>query len=285
MKKLTFIALPAILILSVLLKSNQATISTYHSSSPSSLQSSINPPAARTGAPGESNCTGCHAGTAQSAAGVIDVTFSGAGNEYVVGQSYTFTISVASGAKNGFEATLLDGSNIKAGTFNSGSNYSVTTSGGRQYVRQNVASGITSWTINWTAPSTDMGDLTLYFAFNKSNNMNNAGGDIIYIGQYQIQSASFNTVTEYEKIDESIGLLFNSELNAFHVTCTLQDESDLLLVIQDLSGKVTERVNLGKTNESSYEETIYLSEKLKPGVYIASLFINNQAFNRKVYLD
>src|SRR5687767_8205513 len=138
-----------------LFKSSQGKVETYHQSAPPALLSSVNPPAGRTGAPGESNCTvSCHGGSTQSAAGIIDLTFSGAGNEYIVDEHYSFTISIASGSKNGFEATILDSNNTKAGTFTAGTNYSLANSGGRQYVRHSVSTGITSWTFNWTAPLT-----------------------------------------------------------------------------------------------------------------------------------
>lgn len=268
-----------------LFNSNQARIETYHAASPPVNLSSVNPPAARTGAPGESNCTSCHTGTAQSAAGIIDVSFSGAGNEYIVGQSYTFTISIASGAKNGFEATVLDGTNTKAGSFSSGTAYSIATASGRQYVRQNSSSGITSWTINWTAPATDVGDLTLYFAFNKSNALNNSSGDIIYLGQFNIASAVFNTVTEYETTDAQINLTYSNQQQSADLCYTLFDPGHVIFSVQDLSGRLLTQQNLGNQAPGLYKESITLSEKPETGIYILSLFINNNVYNRKVYIN
>ncbi len=269
-----------------LLSSHQAKLSKYHSSDfIDKWSSSINPPAARTGAPGESNCTSCHSGSTQSAAGNIDVTFSGVGNEYVVGQSYAITISIASGAKNGFEMTILDNTDTKAGTFTSGTNYGVTTSAGRQYARQNVSSGITSWTINWTAPATDAGDLTLYFAFNKSNNANNSSGDIIYLGQFNITSAVFNTITEQEKTDQQIGMWYDQSARSLHYDFTLEKSAEIRLSVQDLSGKLILQEKSGVLAPGKFENYISFPEKPEPGIYIVSLFVDNRVFNRKILID
>jgi hypothetical protein len=269
-----------------LLPSHQAEISKYHSTDfIDKLSSSVNPPASRTGAPGESNCTTCHSGTTQSATGNIDVTFSGAGNEYVVGQSYTITISIAAGAKNGFEATILDNTNTKAGAFTSGTNYGVTTFAGREYARHNVSAGVTSWTINWTAPATDMGDLTLYYAFNKSNNLNNSAGDIIYLGQFNIASAVFNTITEHEKIDQQIVMWYDQAASSLHYNFTILESAHIMLNIQDLSGKLIFQQKSGMHAPGEYQSNLEVTDKPESGIYIVSLFVDNQVFNRKILID
>jgi hypothetical protein len=272
--------------IAIFLPSNQSKISKYHAiDGVEKISSSINPPAARTGAPGEENCTSCHGGTTQSATGNIDITFSGAGNEYIVGQTYTFTLSIATGAKNGFQATILDNTDTKAGTFTSGTNYSVTTFAGREYARHNASVGVTSWTINWTAPAADMGDLTLYFAFNKSNNMSNSSGDIIYLGQFNIASAAFNTITEHEKTDQQIVMWYDQIAGSLNYNFTLQESADIMLNVQDLSGKLIFQQKPGIHAAGEYQSNILLTEKPQSGIYIVSLFVDNQVFNRKIYID
>lgn len=287
MKRTYFFLAAALLGGVFLLPAHQVKITKYHSSdSIEKITSSTNPPAGRTGAPGESNCTiSCHSGTTQSAAGIIDVTFSGAGNEYMVGQSYTITISIAAGAKNGFQATILDNTDSKAGTFTSGTNYGVTTSAGRQYARHNASSGITSWTVNWTAPAADMGDLTLYYAFNKSNNLNNSSGDIIYLGQFNIASAVFNTITEHEKTDQQIVMWYDQLESALHYNFTLEQSADIMINVQDLSGKLIFQQKSGIHAPGDYQSSVLLAEKPQTGIYIVSLFVDNQVFNRKIRID
>jgi len=285
MKLSTLISLVIFATALFLFTSNQGKVEKYHQSTPPALLSSVNPPLARTGAPGETNCTSCHTGSTQAAAGIINVSFSGSGNEYIVDQHYTFTISIATGTKNGFQATILDADDVKAGTFTSGTNYSFASSGGRQYVRQTVSSGITSWTFNWTSPLTDQGDLTLYYTFNKSNAGNNSSGDVIYIGQFNITSAVFNTVTEYEKTDETIGLWYDALNQSLKMDYELFKPANVLLSIQDLSGRLVTQQNLGSFVNGNYSESFQLDEKPMSGIYIVSLFIDNSVYSRKIFID
>lgn len=286
MKQFSHLAIFGIFLGSVfvlLFTSAQGKFSKYHQSDiHQGKLSSINPPAGRTGAPGESNCTSCHSGTVQSSTGIIDVTFSGAGNEYIIGEDYTFTISISSGAKNGFQATILDNTNTKAGIFNSGTNYGTTTFNSRQYARQTVSSGITSWTINWTAPETDKGDLTFYFSFNKSNNANNSGGDIIYVGQYTISSAQFNTITNYEKENEKVDIVYLPLTNSLQYSFHNLTESEVMIQLHDLSGKLIYNETKGVYNSGNHKESIELNQTLNSGIYIASIFINNNVYSRKI---
>ncbi|MBL7898371.1 MAG: hypothetical protein JNJ99_07535 [Crocinitomicaceae bacterium] len=256
----------------------------HHSDSIEKLNSSANPPAAKTGAPGESNCTSCHSGTTQSGAGNITLDFSGVGSEYVVGQSYTFTISIASGTKNGFEATILDATNVKAGTFTAGTNYGITNASGRQYVRQTVSDGITSWTFNWTAPSSDMGDLTLYYAFNKSNNSDNSSGDIIYLGQMTISSATFNTITSIEQANEQLNIVFNSLNNELHLDFYQQRDAPVILQLIDMNGKLLYNENIGILSEGKNHIMRSIPSEFDHGIYIFSLIVGNEVYDRKIYL-
>jgi len=267
------------------LPSNQNKISKYHNDEPEKNLSSVNPPAARTGAPGESNCTSCHAGTVQSASGIIDVTFSGSANTYIVGQVYTITIGISSATKNGFEMTILDNSNIKAGTFTNGTNTSIISSIGRQYIRQNASIGISSWSFTWTAPAIDMGDLTIYYAFNKSNSASNTAGDIIYLGQLNLTSDVFNTLTKYEDTDLNYSVFYNTIDQVLNLNYQLDDKANVLLNIQDVSGRLIQQIDFGSQSTGSYSEAIALQEAPVSGVYIVSLIVNNDVYNRKISIN
>ena len=149
-------------------------------------------PGGKTGSPGDgSDCTSCHAGSAQNANNWISTTIPGTG--YVAGSTYTITATAthSGAAKYGFELTAEDGSNAKTGTF-------VINGSGTQLVNNSKAvthtSGGTSssgdsrsWTMDWTAPAAGTGDVSFYAAFNAANG-SGSGGDVIYL--------SSTTVTE-----------------------------------------------------------------------------------------
>ncbi len=127
-----------------------------------------NPPAGRTGAPGETTCqaSGCHAGGAFT--GTVELT--GVPDTVVANTSYTLTLTNTSDAvRSGFQLTVLDKANTKVGTLTAGAGCSLANAGGRQYVRQssprNLTGGSTSWSFTWKAPAEVANDsIFFYFA-------------------------------------------------------------------------------------------------------------------------
>jgi len=155
---------------------------------------SAGPPAGYTGAPQEEPeaCAECHV-PPDAGTGRISIV---APQTYVPGQTYPITVTHTNADPTrlrwGFELTVLDNaSDEKAGELQSvdgltqvlnnagpGSarQYIEHTAGGTFIGQQNGA----SWTFNWTAPSTDIGPVTLYTAGNQANNDGNTSGDYIY---------------------------------------------------------------------------------------------------------
>ncbi|MFN0277176.1 MAG: choice-of-anchor V domain-containing protein [Pyrinomonadaceae bacterium] len=148
------------------------------------------PPFGATGAPGEADCTACHAQNAGP--GIFTIS---APANYSPGQTYQIqvqhTTTDATRLRWGFELTALNGSNLAAGTFASTSAFTQTISGNvsgntRFYAEHNSAgtfagtSGGASWMFNWTAPATNVGPVTFYAAGNQANNNGSSSGDQIY---------------------------------------------------------------------------------------------------------
>lgn len=147
-------------------------------------------PASRTGAPGESTCTSCHNANGQTGQAAIIAPAT-----YVPGQTYTITVqnstNDASRRSWGFELTSLTTSNTAAGTYANTTSFTRirtgTVSGGvRNYVTQtlagifpNQANGST-WTFSWTAPATNVGNITHYAAALHGDNGGDDSGDQTY---------------------------------------------------------------------------------------------------------
>jgi len=153
--------------------------------------SSAQPPVARTNAPGEGNCTGCHTGNALNTAGgsvaITDVPPSS-----VPGQTYTLTVTVQRPGQLrwGFEMTALRSNGFAAGSFTNLTTFTGTqTFSGRLYInhsRLNGADGTFpddpsgAWQINWTAPAAGAGTVTFYAAGNAADGLGSDQGDFIY---------------------------------------------------------------------------------------------------------
>ena len=154
------------------------------------------PPASRTGAPGEQNCTSCHAQNAGN--GQFSII---APQTYTPGQTYQIQVkhqtTDTTRKRWGFELTAL-ASNLMAGSFaNTGGTTRITsgTVGGnsRSFIEHTTAgtfanqTGGATWSFNWTAPATDVGPVTLYAAGIQANNNGNEEGDQMYLTNVAIQ--------------------------------------------------------------------------------------------------
>lgn len=153
------------------------------------------PPLGRTGAPSELNCSnGCHVGTVNSGPGSISLNTPA---QYTPGQTYNLTLLLTDNTKSrfGFELTALNASNSAAGTFAVGSgNASVRTGnfggGTRRYVSHTNGSTNSTWGINWTAPSTNVGNVTFYVAGNATNANGGTTGDNVYTQTFTLTPAA-----------------------------------------------------------------------------------------------
>jgi hypothetical protein len=156
---------------------------------------SSGPDPGRTGAPGELTCaTGeCH-GTVRT---VDSQRFSIlAPASYEPGRTYKITVRHVSSdvtrRRWGFQVTALAANGIRAGTWESlGEETQIVEDNflNREYAQHSLAgsfaeqAGGASWTLNWTAPATDVGRITFYAAGNQADNNNNSSGDQILIAQ------------------------------------------------------------------------------------------------------
>ncbi len=125
------------------------------------------------------------------------------GFQYLAGTQYIITFTALGGsAKPGFEMSALTYTNANAGTFavTNQANTSLSTASNIKYIGHKNASSVNTWNFNWTAPSTNVGNITFYSALNRSNNDNASGGDSIFLQQFAITPVPFsvsagNTVT------------------------------------------------------------------------------------------
>lgn len=138
-----------------------------------------------TGAPGETSCTGCHGGTANTGPAVIEWGLGDAGT-YVPGTQYTSTVTIKQPGRDkfGFSALALrDAGNANLGGFGLVETIRTRTymDGARDYVSHTPcgadAPDSIQWTFTWQAPATDVGTITIYMAALVANHSHSLGGD------------------------------------------------------------------------------------------------------------
>ena len=202
-KKLLLITLP----LAVLVVLSAATMSD-------------NGKAARTGSPGELNCTDCHGDYAlNSGGGSISISAPGmSGNAYTAGQTYNMSVTVSRGASSLFGVGIeaLTSANTNAGTLNitdaaSTAIKSATISGvSRRNIVHTLNGGATAgskvFNFSWTAPASGTGTVTFYFAGAACNSSGDEAGDYVYTGSQAFTEVSCQTPAQPGAISGNVAL-------------------------------------------------------------------------------
>lgn len=172
----------------------------------------LGPDPRKTGAPGDSTCNeaGCHVGTPlNGGGGRVEITFPN-GMTYVPGETQRWTVTVTDSAARrfGFQATARLASapsTGQAGNFTTADTRtqvlcddgSIKTNSGScrtgfpvQFIEHSNANSTNTFTFNWTAPSTNVGDVKVYVAGNGANGDQNNTGDHIYTASYTLTASA-----------------------------------------------------------------------------------------------
>lgn len=153
------------------------------------LSFSSNPPNGRTGAPGESTCSGCHSSPPSGVQGLVMIQDLPA--TVMPNTTYTLTVrtqaTMGSPATGGFQLVVLDDSNNNMGdlmtsTSDVGTN---TVGSGREYVEHRgdkaFSASEVEWSFDWMSPASGSGNVNLYAASVLANNNSSASQDRVVL--------------------------------------------------------------------------------------------------------
>ncbi len=245
----------------------------------------------QTGAPGEQNCTGCHAGSVQDGNNGINLlTIDGtSGNTFEAGEVLTMNLTLTDAtSKNGFQLVVLDENNEMAGSF------TITDSQrtqlrqnnqlGRQYVTHTAAgTSSNSWNFEWNTPE-EAGTYMFYLASNRTNANNGSSGDIVHLSNHTFIGEGEDNTTNVKSIsknDFSTSFNYLSELNQFKLEIENSELANITLNIIDIQGKSMFFRDLGTFTPGDHSEIIPIQETLNSGIYIATIFFNNRPVSHK----
>ena len=247
--------------------------------------SKFNVLAGKTGAPGEANCTQCHSGTALSGVGTNTLIFSGVNDEYVPGQTYTFNLDVLNSSTTGFQMTGLDDANVKAGSFTAGTGSNIQTSSGKEYINHSNGS-ISSWTFDWTAPATDVGDVTFYLASNVANGDNSTSGDDIYLSELVISAASSSNIEQLSALSNSdFNISFDASSNEINLDYIASVSAKVTAKVFNIKGEEITMKKFGNSSQGKNSNHLKLRRQLSTGVYLVTLEINSECFTKKLFVQ
>jgi hypothetical protein len=242
----------------------------------------------RTGAPGETSCTGCHAGTAQDGANENVLTLldgSTPVTTYTPGQQYTVTLEMASNPlKKGFQATALTSANVMAGSFAGQAGNTSINGMTKKYANHtstsNTSTNAPVWTWTWTAPVSGTGNVTFYVASNKANNNGNDNGDVIYLSQHLFSEASSAGI-ENITFNNNVVIGVDNQSEKVTISYDLNQMATMAINIVDLNGKSVCNKNSMNGKIGSNQLDVSTSD-LKSGIYIVNFFIDNKPFSKKI---
>lgn len=136
--------------------------------------------AGRSGSPGDggASCAACHTGGSSGASANITTDIPEGG--YALNTTYTITVDKSSSAAGGFQMVAENDANQRVGTFAAGS--TTRTSNSNDRITHNSSSN-SSWTFQWTSPSSDVGNIRFFGSVVVANGdgSNGAGDRVVNV--------------------------------------------------------------------------------------------------------
>jgi hypothetical protein len=253
---------------------------------------SDNGKAGATGSPGEQTCSqsNCHTGsTDNSMGGSVTLTSTDLVNwEYTPGQTYTLTAIVSQQGRSlfgiGLEALLPSGANagnLVPGTGTTTKNATIA-GNSRKNIVHNMNAGATanahSFTFTWTAPATDVGPVTIYYAGNATNNNGMKTGDYIYNASQVVTPAAVD-VQEQVNTPFTFSFYPNPATEIIIVNYSLEHSAKVTYMIYDLTGKQVQSESANRFPGAQQQNVDVNS--LQAGTYLLSVNVNGNVITKR----
>jgi hypothetical protein len=256
--------------------------------------------AGRTGSPGETACnvSGCHSGNPLNDVGG-SITLSAptlTGFQYVLGQTYAISVTISRPGVSlygfGFEALTTAGAN--AGTLLITDAVTTTTKNAtiagnsRKSVVHKLNGGATAnthtFTFNWMAPATNVGNVTFYFAGNAANGNGLTSGDFIYKASQVVTPAPVG-IAEKNTPNFSLSVFPNPASESATISYILPADSKVTAKLVSLTGQVVEAFYTENQIAGKQEQKLELNPTLSNGIYLISLEVNGAQSFKKLIIN
>ncbi len=237
-------------------------------------------PGGHTGSPGDGGITcargGCHSSyspvyDAPNVSISTDIPSQG----YRPDSTYTVTAKIKKGGNTfGFEATVEDSNDQKIGDpqITQGNSTQLTNNGNAvtHTSNGNGGSGSRTWEFEWKAPSTGVGPITFYAAFNEANGNGNPTGDSIELTQLQIPMDSTWMQLQQRSRGNTFSLQPNPVRSDFRIKGKPSFSGTGRLVLYDQQGRLLRTLYQGRIKELSGKR-FSLPGGIAPGIYSVRL--------------
>ncbi len=250
---------------------------------------SDNGKAGATGSPGEGNCKACHSTYAlNSTLGSLTITSNMTNWEYVPGQTYQISVTVAQTGKSlfglGFEALQSSGANagtLSAGTGTTIKNATISGNSRRNIVHQlngGASSGTHTFTFNWAAPTTNIGAITFYAAGDACNANGSTSGDYVYTTSQVVNPAPVGVAEEVNTLF-TFSFYPNPATENITLNYALEESSKVSYIIYDLTGKQIQTESATRF-PGAQQQSIDVNA-LQAGTYLLSVNVNGSVITKR----
>jgi hypothetical protein len=255
--------------------------------------------AGNTGSPGEATCaaSGCHTSfTVNSGPGSVYLTSNMNNWEYVPGQTYTVSAVVKYTGRSLFGIGLeaLTSTNTNAGTI-------VVTNPAKTQIKTATISGVSRnnlvhqlnggatsdssvFTFNWIAPSTNVGNVTFYFAGVCANANTTTSGDYVYNSSRVVTPAGTVGLQEIDKNTNALTVINLPGSNLLHLTFEAKESGIAVAELYDVKGSIIATQDFGKQNGGKVDLNMDIINAQKSGIYIVKVVQGSQRFSKKISL-
>ena len=218
------------------------------------------------GSPGDggSTCTNCHAPGANHGGTPV---LTNVPTAYAAGQTYNLNLAIngSSVSKFGFNITAETSGGTKVGSWTAGTGTRLR-SDSNGLTHNSSGSASNNWNLSWTAPASDLGDVTFYYATIQANSANGNGGDQMVSGQ------SNAILTNEEAIVSSFKLFPTHAISDINIELANADNGELL--IYNMNGQPVLQSNLDRRNQIDVSA-------LSTGIYISQVLVDDKISTQK----
>ena len=194
---------------------------------------------------------GCHTNTQQEQGATITTNIPSTG--YQPGNTYNITVAANSGSglgPKGFEVTCEENTtNTKAGSFGiTNPTFTQFTNSSSAVTHTAAGNSLSTWSFNWISPIAGSGDITFYGTFIESGYpIGSNDGDF-----FNEVTLSFNEAT----VNSTINVSTENDFSFNSVSKII--ESNTILSVYDIRGKLVLVTNSKSTNISHLNQGIYI---------------------------
>jgi len=238
------------------------------------------------GAPGESNCSGCHSSPVNP--DIPDLHFEAGSNDstYIPGNTYLVHIKIKRNGHNkfGFVCSSLDTNNNSKGAFSLINTLTTRTYtlGGRNYVSHTPCGADSqdsmTWTYNWIAPSTNLGKIKIYMSLLVANHDEALTGDTTYTKILSLVPSTNNGISNFS-IGNKTKIYPTSFSNYFTIEFNQNyNDSYKQISLFNING------NLIETFRSKEAKVVHaVNEGLNTGIYLLKINYTDKVEIIKIY--